>query len=124
METRRTFCNTTESEQHYTILTQGCSCPTMPNENDDGFVLQSSRLVLAVIGRIAALGQFMPLRRHNVPSLRHVQKPPGSVAEVHRRPCSKELRDGLNVFDIFASCPHSALNGLRRIRGTYPYALR
>ena len=24
---------------------------------------------------------------------------------LHRRPCSQVLRDGLNVFDIFASCP-------------------
>ena len=70
----RTFCNTTESEQHYTILTKGCSCPTMPNENEDDFVLRSSRLVRAVIGQIAALGHFMPLCRHTSPSFRHDQK--------------------------------------------------
>ena len=33
---------------------------------------------------------------------------------VHRRPRSEVLCDGLNAFDIFASCPYTALNGLRR----------
>ena len=33
----------------YTILSEGCSCPTMPNDNEDDFVLDSSRLVRAVI---------------------------------------------------------------------------
>ena len=37
-------------------------------------MFDSSRVVRAVIRQVAALGQFMPLRRHNVPSLRHAQK--------------------------------------------------
>ena len=37
---------------------------------------------------------------------------------VHRRLCSKALRDGLNAFNIFASCPYTALKNLRLIRRT------
>ena len=42
----------------------------------DDFVLRFSRLVCAVLSQIAALGPFMPLRRHDVPSLRHDHKSP------------------------------------------------
>ena len=59
-------------------------------------------------------------------SLRMIRLRPYASTEqsVHRRPCSQVLRDGLNVFDIFASCPYTALNGLRRIGRTYPHAPR
>ena len=59
-------------------------------------------------------------------SLRMIRLRPYASTDqsVHRRPCSQVLRDGLNVFDIFASCPYTALNGLRRIGRTYPHAPR
>ena len=41
----------------YTILSEGWSCPTMPNDDEDDFVLDSSRRARAVIRLIEALGQ-------------------------------------------------------------------
>ena len=59
-------------------------------------------------------------------SLRMIRLRPYASTDqcVHRRPCSEVLCDGLNAFDIFASCPYTALNDLRRIGRTYPHAPR
>ena len=57
----------------YTILSEGWSCPTMPNDDEVDIVLDSSRLVHVVIRLIEALGESMPFRRHNMLSLRHVE---------------------------------------------------
>ena len=46
-------------------------------------IFDSSRVVRAVIRQVAALGQFMPLQRHNVPSVRLFQKSRGSHKPRH-----------------------------------------
>ena len=59
-------------QTRYTILSEGCSCPTMPNDDENVFFFDSPRLVRAVISLTAARGQSMALPRRNVPSLRDV----------------------------------------------------
>ena len=44
------------------------------HEEGRGLCFDSSRVVRAVIRQVAALGQFMPVRRHASPSVRHDQK--------------------------------------------------
>ena len=58
-------------QTRYTILSERCSCPTMPNDDEDVF-LDSPRLVRAVISLIEARGESMPFPWHNVLSFRHV----------------------------------------------------
>ena len=46
-----------------------------------------------------------------------------SEQSMNRRPGSQVLRDGINVCDVFAGCPYTALNCLRHVGGTYPRTL-
>ena len=69
-------------QTRYTILSEGCSCPTMPNDDGDVF-LDSPRLVGAAISLIEARGRSTPLPWHNVLSLRHAQQSPVCYKHPH-----------------------------------------
>ena len=69
-------------QTRYTILSEGCSCPTMPNDDENVF-FDSPRLVRAVISLTETRGQSMASPWHNVLSLRHVQQSPVCYKHPH-----------------------------------------
>ena len=64
-------------QTRYTILSEECSCPTMPDDDEDAFFW------MPVISLIDARGHSMPFSWHNVLSFLHVQQSPASHKPPH-----------------------------------------
>ena len=71
-------------QTRYTILNDGCSCPTMSNDDEEVFFWGGlPRLVGAAISLVEARGRSTPLPGHNVLSLRHAQQSPVCYKHPH-----------------------------------------
>ena len=70
-------------QTRYTILSEGCSCPTMPNDDEDVFFWFHLGSYVHFFSLIEGRGQSMSFPGHNVLSLRHVEQSPVCYRHPH-----------------------------------------